>query len=119
MGFDDDDLDEPLSGRKALERADHGKREKEDAKKQAQEQKELSILKLQVLRQGMAPLKPEEKGGDGKGEGIKTRTREEEMRQATDTVHTKTGPEALMKKEEQEKKVEEQAQYEQGKDQTA
>ncbi len=119
MGFDDDDLDEPLSSRKALERADHGKREKEDAKKQAQEQKELSTLKLQVLRQGIAPLKPEEKRGDGKEEGIKTKTREEEVKQSTDTVHTKPGPEALIRKEEQEKRGEKQAQYEQGKDQTA
>jgi len=116
MPLNDDDLDEPLSSRKALERSDHGKQEKKEQKVKQEHGKQLKELQLQVLKQQVAPGKPEE---DRKEEGIKTRTREEEARQSMDTVRSKPDPETMIKKEEQEAAAEKQAPYEKGKDQTA
>ncbi len=119
MPLSDDDQDEPLSSRRALERADHGKQEKVEQKKNQEQKRELSKLKLDVLRQKMAPQQPEEKKEEEKGEGVKTRTREEEARQGVDSVHSKPGAETIIKKEQQKEEVKRQAVYEQGKDQTA
>ena len=49
MSHDDDDLDEPLSSRKALERADHGKKERQ----MKQLQKEVQKTQMQKLKREM------------------------------------------------------------------
>lgn len=127
MSLHDDDLPEPLSSRRALERADHGKKEKAEARKRAQEKKELSKLKLEVLRRGMAPRKPAERnastslgtGAEAKGEGMVTKTREEELRQATENVHSKPDAEAMLRKAGEAERRRKEASYEQSKDKTS
>ena len=120
--MDDDDLDEPLgSSRQALEHADHGKQEKQEQKVKGGKQKELGKLKLQVLKQ---QLQAKDEGasaaGDQKPEqGMGTKTREEEIKRSIDDAETKPGPETMIRKEEQEEQVRQQAAYEQSKDQTA
>lgn len=121
MSRDDDDLDAPLSVRRALERADHGKKEKLDAKKARQEKKELQKLKLQVLRQKVKPQTKEDKqeSKDEQGDANTTKGRMEEEKRATDTAHTKPQAEALIQKEEEHEAMMQEARYEEQSDQTA
>lgn len=55
MSWNDDDEDEPLSSRKALERSDHGKKERDDAKasKKLSEHKSLQKLKREMFQKNV------------------------------------------------------------------
>jgi len=126
MPFDDDDPGESLSSRRALERADHGKAERAEAQKKQEQKKELSKLKLDVLRQGMAPQKTEDASTGlsvtadrSGGDAAITKTREEETRRAVEDINVKPGAEEMIRKERKQEEIRRQAQYEQGKDQTA
>jgi|GEM_PF-2209756 len=118
MPMKDDDLDEPLSSRRALERADHGKTEKVDQKKKQDEKKLLSKLQLLVLQQSVSP---QAKGAQDQltdaekqaGTDMGTKTLDEEVRQSTEGVDEKPQPKNLVEKGRQQEKAKEASAYEQ------
>lgn len=115
----DDDLDEPLSNRRALERADHGKKEKEELRQQVEQKKEMRN-NLAVLKQGMQAHSKDEERKQDDGEGGGTLTREQEVKRNIDTVKTKPGAEKMLQKQQAaEEAKKQQGALEQGKDKTA
>ncbi|MDD4319630.1 MAG: hypothetical protein PHW10_04895 [Candidatus Peribacteraceae bacterium] len=115
----DDDLDEPLSNRKALERADHGKADRREERRKKQE---LGKLRLDVLKHAVTNAPPSARDADDdkkRNEDVRTRTTAEEEKRLVDNPHTKPDAETMIVKEEQREAAKDQTGYEQAKDQTA
>ena len=115
MPFDEEEKDFPLSTRKALERGDHGKADRRDQMKK--EKQGLQQLKLNVLKQNVQQGKtktPDSKADEGKkAETVKTKSREEEVKQAVVNVETKTSPEDLIHEQQRKEAAQKQTGYEQ------
>lgn len=101
----DDDLDEPLSTRRALERADHGKTERKEVK----QKKELQRLKLDLLKQNLQ--RNDERKGPA--DDMSTKTREEEAKEAVDEVDTVPSMDRVIRSSQRQEAERKQAPYEQ------
>ncbi len=110
MFSNDDDLDESLSSRRSLERADHGRKEKADQKKQVREKKELLKLKTDMLlkRAKVSPLAKDDK----KTFGPQT-LNDQAAKQYESVMDEETRPEDVIRKEEEDTRREKEARQEQ------
>ncbi len=112
MRSDDDSFDEPLSSRRALERADHGKAERNDDR----QKKGLQKLKLDVLKQKLDTKgKAKDSSLDDLARQVQdmtTKTRVQEAKQAVEEAGTKPSGEKLIRKEQQEEAAKQQTPYE-------
>ena len=110
MFSSDDDLDESLSSRRSLERADHGKKEKSEQKKHVREKKELLKLKTDMLlkRAKASPLAKDDK----KTFGPQT-FEEKSAKQYESVMDQKARPEDAVGKEEENEQREKEARQEQ------
>ena len=107
MFRDDDDL-EPLSTRKSLERADHGKQDKLDQKKK--QVKERSTLGLNVLRKNV-PQPTLSENGDTKAANPRL-LKHDEKKQREAAAKQSSSDRDLIRQHEEEKRAEEEAKQE-------
>ncbi|MBI3618889.1 hypothetical protein HY213_02530 [Candidatus Peregrinibacteria bacterium] len=106
--FRDEDDDIALSTARALERADHGKKERKAERMQREEKKELLKLQRQMLLKNVKdkqiPVKHEERGAFGQ----KTHEQKVEEQKAGDAQKTAT-PDQLIRQKEDEARVQREA----------
>ena len=112
--YRDDDDTEPLSNRGALERAGHRREERQELRKNVEQKKERAQLARKVLRQSL-PGQPTQKD-DPRGSPNATKTNEQALRDQIATINMKPAPDALIKQNDIEDAVKDEAPYEQQKD---
>ncbi|MDB4978152.1 MAG: hypothetical protein JWM56_338 [Candidatus Peribacteria bacterium] len=111
MTYDDeDDIEGPLSSRRALERADHGKKEKAEVKQKENNAKELFKLQRDVLQTNIQGQKDDQTKKQSESFGTKTHKQEEESEK--DGADRKVNPDSLLKEDAVQEAAEDAAAYE-------